>query len=120
MKNAFLSMMLVVLTAIPAMAEDVDIILRFYKNRTEKDIPKEVNRAPMRLPVYVSYDTETGIIDVRGSESLDGEVYLCDADGVVKDYSPTINTSFEVASNGFYIIYIEGDGWYAEGIIEMD
>lgn len=119
MKNVLLSMMLVVLTAIPAMAEDVDIILRFHKNHTEKDIPKEVNRAPMRLPVYVSYDTETGIIDVRGSESLDGEVYLYDADGVVKGYSPTINTSFEVASNGLYIIYIEGDGWYAEGEIEM-
>lgn len=118
MKNVFLSMMLVVLTAFSAMAENRDVVLQRYKKQTN-DVSEKVNRAPMRLPVYVSYDTETGIIDVRGSESLDGEVYLYDADGVVKGYSPTINTSFEVASNGLYIIYIEGDGWYAEGEIEM-
>lgn len=79
-----------------------------------------VNRAPMRMPIEVIYDTDTHKIEVIGSESLEAEVFLYNANGTLEGYSSTLNTEFTVLIPGTYIIQIQGDGWYAEGEVKME
>lgn len=79
-----------------------------------------VNRAPMRLPISVVYDSDTHQIEVTGDESMDAEVFLYNTNGTLENYSSTLNTNFTVLIPGTYFIQIQGDGWYAEGEVEME
>ena len=78
------------------------------------------NRAPMRLPIEVVYDSDTHKIEVIGDESMEAEVFLYNANGSLENYSSLLNTEFTVLTPGIYIIQIEGEGWYAEGEIEIE
>lgn len=77
------------------------------------------NRAPMHLPVNVVYDSDAKVIEVKGSESLGAEIYIYDEAGIVEDYSVNLNTAFYVLKPGTHIVLIKGDGWEAEGMIEL-
>ena len=74
----------------------------------------------MRLPIEVVYDSDTHKIEVIGDESMDAEVFLYDANGSLENYSSLLNTEFTVLTPGIYNIQIQGDGWYAEGEIEIE
>lgn len=100
-------------------AEREGVFMRYYKY-SDTGTNNEVNRSLICIPVYVFYDSETGSVDIISEdESLNGEVYLYNPTGDIEEYSSSINTSFKISLDGCYIIRIEGDGWYAEGEIEM-
>ena len=118
MKNVIILAGLLFLMSNTAFAEQCGVLMDFHsKSIPEKNM--EVNRSPMRLPIEVTYDSDTHKIEVIGSESIDAEVYLYDVNGTLENYSSILNTDFTVLTSGSYIIQIQGDGWYAEGKIEV-
>lgn len=101
-----------------AFAEQRGVLMEIH----HKSIPEKnmsVNRAPMRLPIEVIYDSDTHKIQVKGNESIEAEVFLYNANGTIENYSAVLNTDFTVSIPGKYIIQIQGDDWYAEGAIEV-
>lgn len=62
---------------------------------------------------------DTHKINVVGNESLEAEVFFYNTNGTLEGYSSTLNTDFTVLTSGIYIIQIQGEGWYAEGEIEV-
>ena len=79
-----------------------------------------VRRSPMRIPIYLFYDDELRQIEISGIEDMKAEVFLYDSTGNLENYSSSLNTVFTVLTSGTYIIEIQGDGWYAEGEIEVE
>lgn len=77
------------------------------------------NRAPMHPPVNVVYDSDANVIEVKGSESLGAEIYIYDKAGIVEDYSAYLNATFYILKPGTHVILIKGEGWEAEGMIEL-
>lgn len=102
-----------------AFAEQQGVFMRFYR-RINPEKNMSVNRAPMRLPIEVVYDSDTHKIKVIGDESMDAEVFLYNANGSLENSSLSLNTEFTVLTPGIYIIQIQSDGWYAEGEIEVE
>lgn len=101
-----------------AFAEQHGVYLEFHrKSMPEKNM--EVNRAPMRLPIEVIYDSDTCQIEVVGTESLEAEVFLYRANGILEGYSSTLNCEFPVSDPDSYNLKIQGDGWFAEGEIQV-
>lgn len=102
-----------------AFAEQQGVFMQFHR-RINPENTRDVNRAPMRLPIEVVYDSDTHKIEVIGDESMEAEVFLYNANGSLENYSSLLNTEFTVLTPGIYIIQIEGEGWYAEGEIEIE
>lgn len=79
-----------------------------------------VHRAPARIPaIEVYYDSEVQTIEVVGDEYVEAEVFLYDEEGIVVDYSTSLNTIFSVSVSGSYRIHIQSANWYAEGEIQI-
>lgn len=116
-KTIILMWMLLTITSI-AFANQRSVYMEFHR----KGIPEknmEVNRAPMRMPIEVVYDANTHKIEVAGNTAIRAEVFLYKANGILENYSSSLNTDFVILASGVYIIQIQGDGWYAEGNIEI-
>jgi len=62
---------------------------------------------------------DTHKINIVRNESLEAEVFFYNTNGTLEGYSSTLNTDFTVLTSGIYIIQIQGEGWYAEGEIEV-
>ena len=119
MKKAIILVGLLLITmAHTAFAEQRGVFMEFHR-KINPGKNMQVNRAPMRLPIEVAYDSETHDIKVIGDNSIEAEVFLYDANGTLESYSSTLNTDFNVRGTGTYTILIQGEGWYAEGDIEM-
>lgn len=103
----------------PALAEQYDIYLEMHQ-RSNHENDTKVNRAPMLLPIEAVYDSDNHIIKVIGNDSLETEIFLFDSDGSVEGHSSTLNTEIPVMSSGSHTIQIQGDGWYAEGEIDVE
>ncbi len=101
-----------------AFADQESVIMK-YNSQHYPSQKEQVNRTPMHLPIEVVYDSDTHKIEVSGDESLEAEVFLYDENGIIVDYSSSLNSDFTVLTSGIYIIQIQGDGWYAEGEIEI-
>ena len=119
MKKLIIMAGLLLVMAHAVFAEQWGVFMEIHK----KSIPEKnmsVNRSPMRLPIEVVYDSDTHKIKVIGDESMDAEVFLYNANGYLENYSSSLNTEFTILAPGIYIIQIQGDGWYAEGEIEVE
>ncbi len=117
MKKAIILALLLTLTH-TTFAEQQGVFLRFYrKNKAENT--RDVNRSRMLLPIEVVYDSDTHKISVIGNDTMEAEVFLYSADGALENYSSTLNTDFTVLAPGTYTILIQGDGWNAEGEVEV-
>lgn len=118
MKKLIILAGLLLAMAHTAFAEQQGVFMKFHsKVNPQKNM--EVNRAPMRVLIEVIYDSDTHKIEVIGNNSIEAEVFLYNANGNLEGYSPSLNTSFTVLTPNTYVILIEGDGWYAEGEIEV-
>lgn len=118
MKKVIILVGLLIAIAHTTFAEQRGISMKFHRKiRPENN--KDVNRAPMCLPIEVVYDSDTHKIEVIGNESLEAEVFLYNESGTIEDYSSILNTDFTVWTSGTYIILIQGDGWYAKGEVEI-
>jgi len=100
-----------------AFAEQRGVFMEFH-HKIVSGHTRDVNRAPMRIPVEVVYDSNTRKIEVIGNESLEAEVFLYNVNGSLEGYSSILNSNFTILTPGNYTILIKGDGWYAEGEIE--
>lgn len=101
-----------------AFAEQREAFMEFHrKNIPEKKM--EANPALMPLPIEVIYDSDTHKIEVIGDDSTEAEVHLYNANGTLEEHSSSLNTNFMVLAPGTYIIQIQGNGWHAEGEIEV-
>lgn len=118
MKKVIILVGLLLVMAHTVFAEQRGVFMNFYR-RSNPEKNMSVNRAPMRLPIEVVYDSDTHKIEVTGEEPLEAEVFLYNANGTLEDYSSTLNTDFTILTPGTYTIQIQADGWYAEGEIEV-
>lgn len=119
MKKAIILAGLLLAMAHTAFAEQRDVFIQFHSKINPQNC-RDVNRAPMRLPIEVLYNSDTHKIEVIGDEDMDAEVFLYNSNGSLENYSSSLNTEFTVLTPGIYIIQIQGDGWYAEGEIEVE
>ena len=118
MKKLIIMAGLLLVMAHAAFAEQRGVLMEIHnKSIPEKNL--SVNRAPMRLPIEVVYDSDTHKIEVTGDESIEAEVFLYNTNGTLEDYSSTLNTDFTILTPGTYTIQIHADEWYAEGEIEI-
>lgn len=99
-------------------AEPDRVLMEFHR-KIRPENSRDVNRAPMRLKIEVVYDSDTHKIEVIGNASVNAEVFLYDASSTLTNYSSSLNTNFTILTPGTYIIQIQGDGWYAEGKVEV-
>ena len=118
MKKMIILVGLLLLTIQSLLAEQRGVFMEFHR-KINPEHTRDVNRAPMRLPIEVVYDIETHKIQIAGDESIEAEVFLYDANGTLEEYSPTLNTEFNILVSGNYIINIIGEEWYAEGKIDI-
>lgn len=117
--NYFIRLGLLLVMNYTAFAEQRGIFMDFHGDiNPKKDM--EVNRTPMKLPIEVIYDSDVHTIEVIGNGSLEAEVFLYNINGTLESYSPILNTDFTVLNLGTYSIQIQGDGWYAEGEVEIE
>ena len=105
--------------ALTAFAEQQGVFMQFHR-KINPENSRDVNRAPMRLPIEVVYDSDTHKIEVTGGESMDAEVFLYNSNGALENSSSSLNSEFTVLAPGTYIIRIQTDAWYAEGEIEVE
>lgn len=103
-------------------ATEKQVVLEYKKTQHDNSqSPIKVHRAPERFPdISAAYNSDTCLVEVGCSDSIEAEVFLYDMTGDLIDYSSTVNTTlsaFEVNSN-FFTIYIEGENWSATAIIE--
>ncbi|MDE6754069.1 MAG: hypothetical protein K2J82_05575 [Muribaculaceae bacterium] len=118
MKKLIFLMWLLLCVTNTTYAEQQGVFMEFHrKSMPEKNT--QVNRAPMRIPMEVIYDSESRKIEVVGTESIEVEVFLFRANGMLEGYSLTLNCEFSVSTPDSYILQIQGDGWYAEGEIRV-
>lgn len=101
-----------------AFAEQRGVFMEFHR-KINPGKNMQVNRAPMRLPIEVVYDTDTHKIQVIGDEFTKVEVFLYKADGTLENCSSKLNTEFTGLTSGTYSILIQGKEWNAEGEIEI-
>lgn len=99
-----------------ASAETRNVLLEFHRGTHPNNT--KVDRAPMRLPIEVVYDSDTSTIEVISSLNQNAEVYIYNANGCIVGYSRALNTSITLVNDEPTTIHIIGDGWNAFGAIE--
>lgn len=119
MKKVIILVVLLLTTmAHTAFAEQRGVFMEFHR-KINPGKNMQVNRAPMRMPIEVVYDSDTHNVKVTGDKGIEAEVFLYDANGTLESHSSTLNAEFNVLVSDTYTIQIQGEGWYAEGEIEM-
>lgn len=79
----------------------------------------KTHRAPLHLNLHAWYNQQENTIEIECLDNYEGEVFLI-RDGVTIDYSPMINTSFNLPEyNGLYTIIIESETWTARGSVSL-
>lgn len=119
MKKKFLISVLIGSIAFGAMAEGEKIPIIINK-KDDSHLTNRPDRALMRIPVEVFYDSDTRVVEVVGSESIEAEVFLYNANNMLENYSPALNAEFNVVAPGEYIVFIQSDNWSATGSINAN
>ena len=119
MKGKFILLWLMFAMAFAVSAEQRGVFMEIH--RKSKSSHTQVDRAPMRLPIEVVYDTDNLTITVTGDNSLDADISLKDEAGNILDFSSAINTTFIVPEgySGMIVISIESADWIGTGKIEV-
>lgn len=103
-----------------AFAEQCGVFMEFHR-KVNPEHTRDVNRAPLRLPIDVVYDSDTHKIEVVGNEEMEVQIFLCDENGNTLDYSSYINAELNIPYNysGLIILRIECEKWIAIGKITV-
>ena len=120
MKKYLLLIGALICIAFQISASKTSVIMSNYK-KGNVDKSTTVRRSPMQLPIEVLYDNESLQIEISCNDDLDAQVYLCDENGNILDYSTCLNTVLNVPDNysGVLIIRIESEDWIATGEIAI-
>lgn len=114
MKKLILLCMFLFSFSISTFADNEEIIITNHNKRN----PSKEERAPMRIPLHVVYDTDTHIMEVTAPETIAAEVFVYNAAGTIVSYSPVLNSTLNIPDDpGTYTILIQSDSWYADGEI---
>lgn len=106
MKKVIILVVLLLTTmAHTAFAEQRGVFMEFHR-KINPGKNMQVNRAPMRMPIEVVYDSDTHNIKVTGEKGIEAEVFLYNANGVLESHSSTLNAEFSVLESGTYVILI--------------
>lgn len=118
MKKVIILVGLLLAMAHTAFAEQRGVLMEIH-HRSIPEKNMSVNRAPMRLPIEVVYDSDMHQIEVIGDEEMEGQIFLCDKNGNALDYSPCINAVLNIPYNysGLIVLRIESEEWIATGKI---
>ena len=103
-----------------AFAEQRGVLIEIhYRSVNGKNM--SVNRAPMRLPIEVVYDSDTHKIKVSGDNKMEVQLFLCDENGNTLDYSQCVNSVLNIPNSysGLITLRIESEGWIAIGNINV-
>ena len=68
-----------------AFAEQCGVFMEFHR-KVNPEHTRDVNRAPLRLPIDVVYDSDTHKIEVVGNEEMEVQIFLCDENGNYIDF----------------------------------
>ena len=120
MKKGIIIAGLLLAMANTAFAEQWGVFMELHrKSNPEKN--KSVNRAPMRLPIEVVYDSDTHKIKVSGDNKMEVQLFLCDENGNTLDYSQCVNSVLNIPNSysGLITLRIESEGWIAIGNINV-
>mgnify|MGYP000662481451 CR=1 len=116
MKKLILLCMFLLSFSISAFADKEEVAITKHEKKPDNTVKRE--RAPMRIPLRVVYDTDTHIMEVTGPETIVAEVFIYDAAGTIVSYSPVLNSTLNIPDDpGTYTILIQSDSWYADGEI---
>lgn len=118
MKKSIIFTWLMLAVAFTVSAAEKGVFMEYHR-KSNPSRNTQVHRAPMRIPIEVTYDSNTQTIKIVGDESIDAEAYLYDISGNIEDYSPSLEVTFYVSTPGIHIISIQGEGWYGEGAIQI-
>lgn len=106
--------------ALTAFAEQQGVFMQFHR-KVNPENSRDVNRAPMRLPIEVVYDSDTHKIKVSGDNKMEVQLFLCDENGNTLDYSQCVNSVLNIPNSysGLITLRIESEGWIAIGNINV-
>lgn len=102
---------ILILTWVSLSAEE-QVIQPVYK-RKNHDEENYISKAPLHLPIEIILESSTGALTVT-AEEISGKIILFRPTGKFVAYSSNLNTSFQLKSNGYYIITLQGDDWSGE------
>lgn len=73
------------------------------------------------LYINVYYDDVSRLIEITGDKDRPVQIYLYDVDGNVLECTSSLNSSIAIPYDysGPISIYIEGEGWTAQGQIDV-
>lgn len=93
----------------------VNVVVERKSNNKENGF----DRAPMRVPVEIFYDSECSTVTVIGPD-VDGTVRIINGDSVI-DETDCINASFLLPASltGRLTILVETEYWTATGILNL-
>lgn len=118
-KNLFtIGVLLSITLTLSAAKEDVPMTIATTGHDTKITT---VKRTPRYVPIEVTYDDTTHVIEVTSEEDIEAEVYVKTEEGDILGYSSCLNTIFNLPADirGLLTISIEGDDWTAVGEIEI-
>ena len=118
MKKFLLLIGVLISIALQASASKTEVYMEYRKSGRSTQ-STTVRRAPMQLPIEVVFDSENRQVEISCNDDLEAQVYLCEENGNILDYSSCLNSVLNVPDNysGVLIIRIESDDWIATGEI---
>lgn len=96
-----------------AVPENIELEL---EKKTE-DTPIGPHRAPAYMNIDAYYNPGSHIIDICYYGECSGEVFLY-RNNILVDYTPELNTSFQLTTPGLYKVVIIEESWVATGVIK--
>ncbi|MBD5199936.1 MAG: hypothetical protein HDS83_06065 [Bacteroidales bacterium] len=125
MKKLFPIILLMITLALPAFAKDgnededsdADLIgLEF--SHTGDESPSFNHRSTFETYIDAYYNPSNHIINICYYGENNGEVFLY-LNNTLVNYSPDLNTTFQLTTSGFYKIVIIEKSWIATGYISI-
>lgn len=112
-----LSIVLLCLIGILSISAETTSVGMDFKKKKNSTIGNGMGRAPMNLPVEVSFDDATGVLTVSAPEDMEGYVFVYNVSGAPEGTSQTLNVTFTLPKSGVHVIALEGETWTGEGKI---
>lgn len=116
LKKIIASALAVICFSLPIYAETTVINISTWKRKNSGTVGS-IGRVPMNLPIEVTFDDTTGVVNVSAPEDLEGAVYVYSVTGSLEGYSPVLNSSFTLTAPGLHVISLQGENWIGEGKI---
>lgn len=89
MKRTIIFTWLMIVAAFTVSAAGNGVFMEYHR-KSNPSRNTQVHRAPMHIPIEVTYDSNTNTIKIVGEESIEAEVYIYDIAGNILEILRTI------------------------------